>query len=168
MQPFNKNNMKVNFTTEHKARLEALALIFLFAGQVFKGAVGATHTMWDMIHNLTINTLQSFLSSIKKEVERLEEKNEWAMTEYQQSKLADLKKQHEFVNLLIGYKLHIQEKKENAEKARELRKQILELEENSLTPQERILRAKAELSALLDDEPAPFVPETSTSTPPVE
>lgn len=149
--------MKINFTPEHKSRLTVLAIMFLFAGTLFKGLVGSSLNVFMLIHNTTIETLRTILRNLNSEIEKMSVGDKWAMNAYQQRKISDLKDQSEFIDLLIGYKLYETQIAENKAKASELRKQLKELQESTMTPQERISAMMAEINNLEGNmsDPAP-------------
>lgn len=154
---------KINFTPEHMARLKELAIEMLFRGFIFKGTVGTSLTVYDLIHNTSETTLIIFNGNLKKEIERVQTLDEWSMNDYQQKKLADTKETQEFINLLIGYKKN--QAQLNADKAKlaELRAQYKEIEKSTLTPQDQLAAIKKQMKELgADDiEDIPVVEETS-------
>lgn len=139
---------KINFTPEHLARLKELAIEMLFTGTTFRGSVGTSLTVYDLLHNTTENTLVTFNSNLKKEIERIESLDEWSMSDYQQKKLAATKESQEFMNLLIGYKKF--QTQLNADKAKlaELRAQYKEIEKSTLTPQDQLAALKKQMKEL--------------------
>lgn len=139
---------KINFTADHKARLEALALIFLFSGDVIKGFVGQDYNVHDLLHNLNLGTLSQIHVNLKKEIDKIENLDQWSLTDYQQRKLEKTKLQQEFVNLLIGYKKDKEQKNADRAKLRELMAKKKELEASTLTPEQQLKALNDEITAL--------------------
>lgn len=142
---------KINFTKEHLQKLKEAATKMLFANSVVDGLVGSKLTVHDLIHNTTINTLITINSNMKREIEKISNLDEWSMTEYQQRKLANLKEIQEFVNLLIGYKKNRAEIEADKSKLAELRAKQAELQESTLTPEDRLKALEKEISELSEN-----------------
>lgn len=143
---------KINFTKDHFAKLKDLAVKFLFKGIVIKGAINTELSVWDIIHNTTLNTLSTIYGNLKREVEKISNLDEWNLTDYQQRKLESLKEQLDFVNLTIGYKKYQVEIQADKEKLKELKAKQLELKESTLSPTERLAALEAEIAAIEDIE----------------
>lgn len=143
---------KINFTKEHLAKLKELATNFLFKGIVIKGAINTELTVWDIIHNTTLNTLSTIYANLKREVEKISNLDEWNMTDYQQKKLLALKEQLEFVNLVIGYKKYQVEVQTDRDKLKELKAKYAELKESTLSPTERLAALETEINSIENNE----------------
>lgn len=139
---------KINFTKEHLAKLKDLAIKFLFKGILIKGAINSELSVWDILHNTTLNTLSTIYGNLKREVEKISNLDEWNLTDYQQKKLEVLKEQMEFVNLVIGYKKYQIEIQSDKDKLRELKAKQQELKESTLTPVERLAALEAEIASI--------------------
>ena len=129
--------MKVNFTKKNEDTLKKLFLELGFSGEVLAGRLGANkYTVWDLLHNIHINTLRELNRNLKKEVQALRDQDEWSFTPYQKMKADKTEKWQAFVNLLIGFKLKkendskeaTKKRKENAEKLITLKKLKTEAE----------------------------------------
>ena len=113
--------MKVNFTPEHEKQLKDLYLELGFSGAKLEGKFGANTMSADqLLHTTTIETLKGLKSIKKKEIDELEKEDEWTVGSTSSKKLSITKKWYEYINLLIGYKLFIEQV---ASEAREKRKQ---------------------------------------------
>ena len=143
---------KINFTKEHLAKLKELAINFLFKGIVIRGAINSELTVWDIIHNTTLNTLSTIYANLKREVEKISNLDEWNMTDYQQKKLLALKEQLEFVNLVIGYKKYQVEVQTDRDKLKELKAKYAELKESTLSPTERLAALETEINSIENNE----------------
>ena len=139
-------NEKKMFTKEHKEQLEKLSAKLLFSNSYFTGTLGK-YTVQQMMHTLTINTLKEMHSRLKDDVRKLEDSDEWTMTEYQERKLKDLQDQKDFLSLLIGYKIHQAQKQEAIEAKKALAAEIDRLEQEKMTPEERITALKKQLDS---------------------
>ena len=139
---------KINFTSEHDARLKHLATEMLFNGAVINGTMGQVFTVHDLIHTTTLNTLRNLLQSLNKQIEKLENADEWVSAGTEQALLATKKNEKEFVNLLIGYKRYQDMLKENKAKRAALQHQLDSLKDAQKTPEDRIKELEAELAEL--------------------
>lgn len=139
---------KINFTSEHGARLKHLATEMLFNGTVINGTMSQVFTVHDLIHTTTLNTLCNLLQSLNKQIEKLENADEWVSAGTEQALLATKKNEKEFVNLLIGYKRYQDMLKENKAKRAALQQQLNSLKDAQKTPEDRIKELEAELAEL--------------------
>lgn len=142
---------KINFTAEHNARLGVLAAEALIKGTTFKGNLGSELNIYDLFHNCTVNTLTRYHGNLKKEIADIEALDEWSLTEHQQRKAANLKKNQELVNLLIGYKRSQEEKEANKSKLAEVKAQYAKLKEDTKTPEDKMKELEATMAALEAD-----------------
>lgn len=138
----------INFTTEHKARLAVLANDALFKDWTIKGLSGSETNIYDLIHNTSLNSLQTMHKNLKKLIEDTESVDEWSMTDYQQSKLSTLKRQRELINLVIGYKRSESIKEANNAKIKDLKGKAQEIKQSTMTPAEQLAAINAEIEAL--------------------
>ncbi len=156
---------KINFTPEHESRLKELALKFLFLGVIFQGIVNTNLTLWALIHDVTISTLQKLLSNMKREIKGIEDLDRWSLTRHQELKLGRIKEQYEFVDLLIGYKMKQKELEEQRLVASAIKKELKELKNSQLKPEDKILSLENQLKAMGEDiEEDDTKPEEGTTT----
>lgn len=139
---------KITFTKEHQAKLEALAIRFLFDNTTFQGSMNTNYTVNQLIHDTTIRTLEDMLSKIKVAKTNLEGGSKWRRAISEQSKLQNLSNKEEFIDLLIGYKLFIEQEEDLMAQRAKLRAEIEALKEDSMTPAERIKAKEDALAAL--------------------
>ena len=100
---------KIQFTSEHEKQLKDLYLELGFSGYKLDGKFGANSYSADqLLHQVSIETLKGFKSTLKKEIDELEKEDEWTSS-VSSKKLTSSKKWYDYVNLLIGYKLSIAE-----------------------------------------------------------
>lgn len=153
---------KINFTKEHLARLQLLVVSAVFSGMRFTAKLGAEYNVCDLMDTAQISTLEEINGKLKSSITKVESTDEWSLTNYQQEKLARLKKEQELLHLLIGYKKYKAQEKSARDAAKALRQRIKELEEEAKTPQERLEELKASLKEQEDffnlEESSPIVP----------
>jgi chromosome segregation ATPase len=157
---------KINFTPEHRERLNKLFLSLSFSGEVIQGKFGAnTLSPYDLLQNTAINTLKSIHSQLKSEIDK-EEKNtdEWTTSEHQQRVLNLKKKWGEFIHLMIGYKRAEQEAAENAKNLRQWTSELAQLKEDTKSPQDRIKEMEDKIK-LAEGEISTEVPAPASETP---
>lgn len=142
--------MKINFTQEHFQRMQSLLLGMLLNNETINTKLGQSLNVVELLHTTTINTLNGIRLSLAKQIENLENADEWVASESTQSKLDNLKAAKETVNLIIGYKRYQLEVEENQRKRAELKAKIAEMKEAAKTPEDRLKEAEAELAALED------------------
>lgn len=138
--------MKINFTKEHMARLQDLAITALFSKKVFTTKLGQPLNIFELIHTTSINQLNEMKSQVAKKIEKIEDADEWISPD--NDKLQSLKDSKELINLVIGFKRFNAELSENARKKEELTEKLAELKESQKTPEDRIKEMEAELAAL--------------------
>lgn len=140
--------MTINFTQDHFNRLQSLLLGMLFANKTINTKLGQPLNVVELLHTTSINGLNSIRLSLGKQIENLENQDEWVASTVSQSKLNDLKVAKETVNLIIGYKRFQLEAEEVAKKRAELTARIAQMKEEAKTPEDRLKEAEAELAAL--------------------
>lgn len=138
--------MKINFTKQHFDKLKELAVESLFSGEVFHTKMGQILNVYELIHTVSINSLNDIKNSLTAKIQKLESKDEWV--EVDTTELNELKTQKELVNLIIGYKRFNLERNEIDAKRRELSAKLAELRESQKTPEDRIKEMEAELASL--------------------
>ena len=141
--------MKINFTKQHFDKLKELAVESLFNGEVFRTKMGQILNVYELIHTVSINSLNDIKNSLADKIQKLESKDEWV--EVDTSELEKIKSQKELINLIIGYKRFNFERNEIDAKRRELSAKLAELKESQKTPEDRIKEMEAELASLDED-----------------
>jgi predicted nucleic acid-binding Zn-ribbon protein len=136
------------FTKENKESLEKISIKLLFGAVTFSGMAGAKYNVHQMMHDMSINTLKDMHSNLKTQIRKLEDSDEWTMTEYQERKLKELQDSREFVSLLIGYKIYVSQKAEAISARRELAAKIEKLKAEKMTPDEQIAALEKEMTEL--------------------
>lgn len=139
---------KINFTQEHKARLEALALQMLMSNMTIKGPLGTNMNIQQLLHETTINSLQTMYANVKKEIEKINSLDTWSQTDYQQQKVKLLTDVQELINLIIGYKKY--QAQLNNEKAEldSLKAELKELKKQNMTPEQQIKLIEEKINAM--------------------
>lgn len=139
---------KVNFKKEHFDKMKSLALTFLLDNKVVCNKFNQPINIVELLHCTTINSLNTIRLSLTKQIEALESQDEWASSSVSQAKLDSIKEAKELVNLIIGYKRHLVEVEEIAEKREFLSRELESLKESQKTPEDKIKELEAELSSL--------------------
>lgn len=146
----NKNHiaMKINFTQEHFQRMQSLLMGMLLNNETINTKLGQPLNVVELLHTTSINGLNGIRLSLAKQIENLENADEWVASPVSQAKLDNLKAAKETVNLIIGYKRYQLEAEETARKKAELMARIAQMKEEAKTPEDRLKEAEAELAAL--------------------
>lgn len=139
---------KINFTQEHFEKLKAYAVEMLFTQETVTTKLGQTLNIVELLHTTTINTLNGIRLQLAKEIETIENQDEWVSGEVSQRKLDSLKAKKELVNLIIGYKRFIQEQAEIARERASLENELVRLKESQKTPEDKIKEIESKLEAL--------------------
>lgn len=139
---------KINFTQEHFEKLKAYAVEMLFTQETVTTKLGQTLNIVELLHTTTINTLNSIRLQLSKEIETIENQDEWVSGETSQRKLENLKAKKELVNLIIGYKRFVQEQTEIARERASLEDELSRIKESQKTPEDKIKEIESKLEAL--------------------
>lgn len=142
--------MKINFTQEHFSRMQSLLMQMLLNNETINTKLGQPLNVVELLHTTSINGLNGIRLSLSKQIENLENADEWVSSDATQIKLNNLKAAKETVNLIIGYKRYQLEVEETKTKRAELIAKIAQMKEESKTPEDRLKEAEAELAALED------------------
>ena len=137
---------KINFTKEHEAKLDALAIKMLKENGVVRTSMGQVLNIVELMHTTSINQLNNIRTALLKAIQKKEEGDEWVAADT--SVLDEMKDTKELVNLIIGWKRKNMEIAEAKTKKAELTKKLAELKESTKTPEDRIKEMEAELAAL--------------------
>lgn len=140
--------MKINFTVEHFQRLQQLLLNMLLSNDVVVNKLGQPLNVVELLHVTSIQSLNNIRLNLAKQIENLENQDEWVASPTTQVKLENLKESKELTNLIIGYKRSMQEIAENNAKKAELKAKIAQMKEEAKTPEDRLKEAEAELAAI--------------------
>ena len=140
--------MKINFTQEHFQRMQSLLMQMLLNNETISSKLGQPLNVVELLHTTSINGLNSIRLSLAKQIENLENADEWVASSVSQNKLDNLKAAKETVNLIIGYKRFLLKVAENKAKRDELKAKIAQMKEEAKTPGDRLKEAEAELEAL--------------------
>lgn len=139
---------KINFTQEHFEKLKAYAVEMLFTQETVTTKLGQTLNIVELLHTTTINTLNSIRLQLGKEIETIENQDEWVSGNTSQRKLENLKVKKELVNLIIGYKRFVQEQTEIARERASIEDELIRLKESQKTPEDKIKELESKLNDL--------------------
>lgn len=140
--------MKINFTQEHFQRMQHLLLGMLLNNETINNKLGQPLNVVELLHTTSINGLNGIRLSLAKQIENLENQDEWVQSSVTQEKLDNLKVTKETVNLIIGYKRFQLENEEIAKRRATLINKIAQMKEEAKTPEDRLKEAEAELASL--------------------
>ena len=129
---------KINFTKEHFDKMCGGILEMVLKNTTISTKMGTSLNILELLHTTTIGTLNGIRLSLSKQIETLENQDEWVAESTSQTKLESLKNMKETVNLIIGYKRYQLEKEETANKRRELETKLSQLKESQKTPEDKI------------------------------
>lgn len=139
---------KINFTQEHFEKLKAYAVEMLFTQETVTTKLGQPLNIVELLHTTTINTLNSIRLQLGKEIETIENQDEWVSGNTSQRKLENLKVKKELVNLIIGYKRFVQEQTEIARERASIEDELVRLKESQKTPEDKIKELESKLNDL--------------------
>lgn len=143
---------KINFTKEHYVKMSGLAFAMLVNNETISSKMGQPLNIVELMHTTTVQTLNDMRLNIGKQIEKLENTDEWVSTDNTQERLEKLKKQKELLNLLIGWKRKKLEIEEAQYKKRTLTEQLNKLREEQKTPEDRIKELEEQLAGLDTEE----------------
>lgn len=139
---------QINFTKEHLTQLQNSLMQLMFKNQTIKGMMGTTINAHQLLNETSIKTLQQLYIATSKDIENQSKLDRWSMTNYQQTKLDDLKSTAELLDLLIGYKKSEALREANFIKLKEKKELLQTLKDQSKTPEVKIKELEAEISEL--------------------
>jgi DNA repair ATPase RecN len=141
---------KVNFTKEHLKELHGLFVRLSFGKKALNGKFNANQlSPYDLLHSTSVDTLISMRGQLKKEIEAFDnDHDEFTATESQNRQNNEKKVWERYLYLLIGYKRYLTQKAADADKLRKAEAEYKALEEETMTPKEKLKAKKKELDAL--------------------
>ena len=135
-------------TEKEKAHLATLVAASVFENVKIKDSMGMERNVQDLMHAMTINQLKKIYYRIDKEHNDIKAEP-WEDDEESKSQKEELQLQRDMIGLIIKYRKSSVEETYAKSAAAEIQRQIDQLEEESLTPQEKIAKLKAKQSELL-------------------
>ena len=138
---------KINFTPEHMERMKVLLLDMLLNNGVIISGFGNELNACTLLHTTTINNLNNIRIGLGKNIETLENTDEWVNSN-NQHKIKVLKEKKELVNLIIGYKRYMEEVKALEAKRKELEEKLNILKDSQKTPEDKIKEIEAQIAEL--------------------
>lgn len=143
---------KINFTKQHFDKLCAGLLSMVLNNITIPTKMGTPLNVLELLHTTSINTLNNIRLNLNKQIENLENQDEWVASATSQAALNDAKKTKETINLIIGYKRYLLEQTEANKKKQELETKLAELKESQKTPEEKMKEIEDELAHLQTSE----------------
>lgn len=138
---------KINFTAEHMNRMKELLLDMILSNEVVLTGFGTELNACGLLHTVTINSLNKIRIALGKQIETLENADEWSNTD-NQYKIEELRDKKELVNLIIGYKRFKEEIEATRLKRKELEDKLNSLKESQKTPEDKIKEIEAQIAEL--------------------
>lgn len=138
---------KINFTPEHMERMKVLLVDMLLNNGAIISGFGNELNAYTLLHTTTINNLNKIRIGLGKNIETLENTDEWVNSD-NQHKIQVLKEKKELVNLIIGYKRYMEEVKALEAKRKELEEKLNILKESQKTPEDKIKEIEAQIAEL--------------------
>lgn len=139
---------KINFTKEHFEKMCAGILGMVLKNTTVPTKMGTPLNAIELLHTTTIGTLNGIRLSLSKQIETLENQDNWVAESTSQIKLESLKSIKETVNLIIGYKRYQLEEEETAKKRKDLESKLTELKESQKSPEDKIKEIEDQLKSL--------------------
>ena len=139
---------KINFTKEHFDKMCGGILEMVLKNTTISTKMGTSLNILELLHTTTIGTLNGIRLSLSKQIETLENQDEWVAESTSQTKLENLKSMKETVNLIIGYKRYQLEKEEITRERKELETKLTTLKESQKTPEDKIKEIEDKLKSL--------------------
>lgn len=138
---------KINFTNEHMERMKELLINMLINNDTVLSGFGTYLDVCALLHTVTINSLNKLRIQLGKQIETLENADEWSNTD-NQYKIKELSDKKELVNLIIGYKRFKEEVEATRLKRKELEDKLNSLKESQKTPEDKIKEIEAQIAEL--------------------
>lgn len=138
---------KINFTNEHMERMKELLINMLINNDTVLSGFGTYLDACALLHTVTINSLNKLRIQLGKQIETLENADEWSNTD-NQHKIKELSDKKELVNLIIGYKRFKEEIETTKLKRKELEDKLNSLKESQKTPEDKIKEIEAQIAEL--------------------
>ena len=139
---------KINFTKEHFDKMCVGILEMVLKNTTISTKMGTPLNAIELLHTTTIGTLNGIRLSLSKQIETLENQDEWVAESTSQTKLESLKSMKETVNLIIGYKRYQLEEEETTKKRKNLESKLAELKESQKSPEDKIKEIEDQLKSL--------------------
>ena len=138
---------KINFTPEHMERMKVLLVDMLLNNGAIISGFGNELNAYTLLHTTTVNNLNKIRIGLGKNIETLENTDEWVNSD-NQHKIQVLKEKKELVNLIIGYKRYTEEVKALEAKRKELEEKLNIFKDSQKTPEDRIKEIEAQIAEL--------------------
>lgn len=140
--------VKINFTKEHFDKMCVGILEMVLKNTTISTKIGTPLNVIELLHTTTIGTLNNIRLSLNKQIETLENQDEWVSESTSQTKLESLKSMKETINLIIGYKRYQLEEEETTKKRKDLEFKLAKLKESQKSPEDKIKEIEDQLKSL--------------------
>jgi viroplasmin and RNaseH domain-containing protein len=140
---------KINFTESDLNNLRTLIADFVLGDITFKGQLGNVIFVHDLIHNTSINSLRKIFTNLSNIAKNQQTQVlRWDSKDEDDQKTELLKKQINFVELLIGYKIFLAQNEDIEAQKLRIQEQIARVESSTKTPEDIIKELKDQLVEL--------------------
>lgn len=140
---------KINFTESDFNNLKSLIADFVLGDITFKGQLGNVIFVHDLIHNTSINSLRKIFTNLSNIAKNQQTQVlRWDSKDEDDQKTELLKKQINFVELLIGYKIFLAQNEDIEAQKLRIQEQIARVESSTKTPEDIIKELKDQLVEL--------------------
>ena len=130
---------KVIFTTEHKVKLDALLLKFLYSNIAVKADFSSQlYNISELLHNTADETLVNIRDKARKYTNSLNDIDEEDLT-IKQEELLNLNKDiYEMAKLILKYRAYVDNKNELMKKLVKAEENLSKLRESTKTPEQKM------------------------------
>lgn len=136
------------FNESYLTRLKVLVVTAVMRNWKMANSLGATFSVQALLHETSLNSLKAILRVVKKKISEVEDNSTWEITKAQEEQLQELKLQAELIDTIIGYKIFLTNRAEALEEKAQLEEQLKQLEEESMTPEERKAKLRERIKEL--------------------
>ena len=142
-----KNRIMINFTKENESELRALIADSTLNKIIYSGPMGQEYDVWDLVNTMAISSLRTLSQFIQNKISKLSVVDDWSENVNTEEVLA-LETCKRLIFLIIGWKLHQQEKADNEREVARLKKQLDELVQSQKTPTQLIAELEQKIKDL--------------------
>ena len=153
------------FTEKNKVALAAMIAAATFENWTFQNNFGSVIDIQSLLHNTSLNTLKSILTTLKRKKTSFEESTSWEQTPEQEHELQVLETKIELVDYIIGYRIFLSNDKKTQATIAAYEQEIAKIEQETMKPEDRIKELKSKIDALKGvEEPEEAKAEASGQT----
>ena len=136
------------FTEKNKVALAAMIAAATFENWTFQNNFGSVIDIQSLLHNTSLNTLKSILTTLKRKKTSFEESTSWEQTPEQEHELQVLETKIELVDYIIGYRIFLSNDEKTQATIAAYEAEIAKIEQETMKPEDRIKELKSKIDAL--------------------